>query len=405
MTVEGDASRDSRPRRDLAGLDGLRAVAVGLVILFHSADEFAPGGGLRLVASHGVFGVPIFFVLSGFLITFLLLREESSRGRVDLPKFYARRSIRILPPAYVFMIAMMVLSVLGLQPMSRRALVSSLLFFRNYAMQPPWISGHLWSLAVEEHFYLVWPVFFVLVRNPRARLVVALVAVAWCPFWKHHSAPHLRIQARELGPERSPVRCNLDGLHLRPGHADRPPRTVPRLEGDDERLGGAGGRRGDRRELRPGGAVLAGPARPDADPAVRLPGPAHQSDDAVAPEFPGPTVRPAADRPDGPDVVQPLSVAAAVLHPGMARVPFAVAEVAAEPGADRGDGVAELSPGGEAPDAAAVAIPAGLIEFDSSRLRGELRLKNRGGGIMLVAGLVSCDRDTTGNGLRPLGER
>jgi peptidoglycan/LPS O-acetylase OafA/YrhL len=179
------ASEQRPRRRDLAGLDGLRALAVALVILHHSAEQFSQGGVVRLVADNGGFGVAIFFVLSGFLITYLLLREESDFGRVDLPRFYARRMIRIVPPAYAFIVGLVILAGFGWIVLSPLVLTSCLLFFRNYVTGPA-ISGHLWSLAVEEHFYLIWPAIFVLCRNPKQRVAIAVAAVAFSPLWRHY---------------------------------------------------------------------------------------------------------------------------------------------------------------------------------------------------------------------------
>ena len=100
----------------MPGLDGLRAVAVLLVVFHHLCSQGTFGGWSSLAATlkRGSFGVQIFFVLSGFLITWLLLGEERHSGTIDLKRFYFRRSLRILPPAFFFLGVMVLLTALGL---------------------------------------------------------------------------------------------------------------------------------------------------------------------------------------------------------------------------------------------------------------------------------------------------
>ena len=170
-------------QRDLPGLDGLRAIAVVLVILSHAVGDFASGNALRPVAVHGAFGVTIFFVLSGYLITYLLLREEDRMGGIDLGRFLARRSIRIAPPAFVLVATLMVLAWLGWFTLEPAVLASLLLFYRNL-VSGPWVTSHLWSLAVEEHFYLAWPLVFVACRSPKWRASCIGLAIMAAPIWR-----------------------------------------------------------------------------------------------------------------------------------------------------------------------------------------------------------------------------
>lgn len=143
------------------GLDGLRAIAVLIVIIAHMGlVSVIPGG----------FGVTIFFFISGFLITRLLLAEQDKKGRVQLVNFYTRRFLRLLP-ALILMIIITtgVMTALGDAP-KIRDLIASLIYIMNYnnialsfsgeIQTGPW--GHLWSLAVEEHFYLFFPLLIVM---------------------------------------------------------------------------------------------------------------------------------------------------------------------------------------------------------------------------------------------------
>ncbi|MGD9571465.1 MAG: acyltransferase family protein [Thermoleophilia bacterium] len=146
----------------MPGVDGLRALAVLAVVGYHAGASWLPGGFL---------GVDVFLVISGFLITSLLLSERASTGRIDLRRFWVRRARRLLP-AVVVMIAVVLAAMLVLHPGEvgglRGAVVSSLLYVGNWyqiaveqsyfeQFARPSVLQHLWSLAVEEQFYLLWP--------------------------------------------------------------------------------------------------------------------------------------------------------------------------------------------------------------------------------------------------------
>jgi len=151
----------------------------------------------------GVWGVPIFFGLSGLLITKLLLEEHSRAGSIDLRAFYIRRCFRILPPLLVFLF---VIAAAGLLH-SREEFWSSILFFRNYLpwQLGSWYSGHLWSLSVEEHFYFFWPALMVAV-GVRFSWIPALALSLLCAAWRawnllpgNDSRTDLRLDALLLG--------------------------------------------------------------------------------------------------------------------------------------------------------------------------------------------------------------
>lgn len=135
-------------------LDGLRAVAILLVILSHAHAPMFDGA---------FFGVDLFFVLSGYLITSLLLKEIQATGRIDFWEFYRRRFYRLMPPLAVFLAAYALLAPLvwpDLEDVYSDALVS-LLYLADYGIaffDSPDTLLHMWSLSVEEHFYLVWPI-------------------------------------------------------------------------------------------------------------------------------------------------------------------------------------------------------------------------------------------------------
>jgi peptidoglycan/LPS O-acetylase OafA/YrhL len=175
------------------GLDGLRAIAVAAVFLYHARIDWLPGGFL---------GVDLFFVLSGYLITSLLMVEWNARDRIDLRRFWLRRARRLFPALVVVVLASLALAAIfarrDLGP-TRSDAVSSLLYYTNWhliianhsyfaRMGSPSLLQHLWSLAVEEQFYLVWPLIFVpgLVLAGRRRLpffVVGGIAASAVLMW------------------------------------------------------------------------------------------------------------------------------------------------------------------------------------------------------------------------------
>jgi peptidoglycan/LPS O-acetylase OafA/YrhL len=130
-------------------------------------------------ADYGVFGVTIFFVISGFIITLLLCQEERAVGRIHIGHFYWKRAFRILPPAVLYLIV-----VNALFGVDWRDVVHCLLFVRN-VFNGPVYTTHYWSLSIEEQFYLLWPVMFLLLREAKRRIAVLCLLVAIEPIWAH----------------------------------------------------------------------------------------------------------------------------------------------------------------------------------------------------------------------------
>jgi peptidoglycan/LPS O-acetylase OafA/YrhL len=182
-----------RDQRYMPGLDGLRAIAVLAVIAFHLGFDWAPGG---------LLGVGVFFTLSGYLITDILLAQLSSRGRIKLGSFWLARARRLLPALFV-MLAIVIAWVTIFGPAQpdqfRKAVVSAVFYVNNWQQifagvsyfarfAPEGPLNHLWSLSVEEQFYILWPFLLLLgvrlvserplASGVRPRLAVLTLAAA-----------------------------------------------------------------------------------------------------------------------------------------------------------------------------------------------------------------------------------
>jgi peptidoglycan/LPS O-acetylase OafA/YrhL len=157
----------------------------GTTSLFYPYGPF-PGYEALKVIQAGSRGVDIFFAISGFLICSRLVAEQEQRGRISLYSFYVRRAFRILPPYLVYLAVIALLAAGGLIAVEPREFVGSLLFVRNYygpTQEHGWYTGHFWSLAVEEHFYLLWPLLLIVAGIRRARPLALLLALA-VPVWQ-----------------------------------------------------------------------------------------------------------------------------------------------------------------------------------------------------------------------------
>jgi peptidoglycan/LPS O-acetylase OafA/YrhL len=234
-TTETGRSRVGRRLGFVPAFDGVRAVAVLLVVAYHFRHLLDPWtthyvrrpvftrlpGGAPHKVTHlvlvlrvhpkpvlgslfpkgGSLGVDIFFVLSGFLITALLLREHATRHRISFQGFYRRRALRLLPALFFFIAVQMTYSIVTHAPwkIERAAIVSIIFYFWNwrlYFTYPAVPKGlaHLWSLSVEEQFYMVWPVvvaLFVVARRRASTVITAIAAaIAVIALWRYVLAEH-----------------------------------------------------------------------------------------------------------------------------------------------------------------------------------------------------------------------
>ena len=169
----------------IASLDGLRALSISAVLLGHLAGTRGFPAPLTAVIRNehvdiATLGVGVFFVISGFLITGLLLAEHERTGTISLKRFYLRRTLRIFPAAFAYLAVVALLDIAHLVHVSTGDFVHALTYTMNYAPDRGWHLGHFWSLATEEQFYLLWPAVVLLVA-PRHALRVAVAVVCLAP--------------------------------------------------------------------------------------------------------------------------------------------------------------------------------------------------------------------------------
>ena len=187
----------------IPSLDGLRALSIGAVLVGHVADTQGAPAALRMFAHSGYLGVRMFFVISGFLITSLLLREKAAKGAISLRDFYARRTIRIWPAFYTYVFAVVLLAAFGFLQIQQHDVAYAATFTMNYHGDRGWVLNHTWSLAVEEQFYLLWPVgLLALTRVAAGRVVLGVLiivplirALMWYTFGASETAMTREFQA------------------------------------------------------------------------------------------------------------------------------------------------------------------------------------------------------------------
>ena len=185
MEIQHDVDRPARGY--VPTLDGWRTLSIAAVILCHdNLHRFGPFS-TEWLYLHGNVGVDIFFAISGLLICSRLLDEESDAGSISIRNFYLRRAFRILPPAIAFLAALLILSRLVHLPAETPEVLASLFFVRNYTFffhhfqsVAPFYTSHFWSLAVEEHFYLIFPLLYVWMVPRFSAYGQALILLGLC---------------------------------------------------------------------------------------------------------------------------------------------------------------------------------------------------------------------------------
>jgi peptidoglycan/LPS O-acetylase OafA/YrhL len=182
IATGGRAADDAPTTLRIPSLDGMRALSIGLVLLAHvRGTRHSPDlAWVGTFGDIGNLGVRIFFVLSGFLITLLLYREFDCTGRISLVGFLRRRAFRIVPAFAAYVGALAMATAAGILVVDSEDFVSAMTFTMNFEANRSWYVGHLWSLSVEEQFYVCWPMLLVVVG--RSRMIwVAIAALGMGP--------------------------------------------------------------------------------------------------------------------------------------------------------------------------------------------------------------------------------
>jgi peptidoglycan/LPS O-acetylase OafA/YrhL len=170
----------------IPSLDGLRACSILVVLIAHLAGTHGFPTAVSTIMHNdyvdpGNLAVRVFFVISGYLITALLLAEQRRYGHISLSHFFLRRTFRIFPAYLLFLAVMAGASRIGGIELRPGDVAHALTYTMNYHADRSWYLGHMWTLSVEEQFYLVWPVLFVAV-GVRRGIRAALLFVAASPF-------------------------------------------------------------------------------------------------------------------------------------------------------------------------------------------------------------------------------
>ncbi|WP_207534014.1 acyltransferase family protein [Desertivirga arenae] len=160
-----------------SSLDGFRAVSIMLVVIFHIVLTFDLAYDFHPLAN---LGVQFFFVISGFLITTILMKEKLKKGTIGLKRFYVRRAFRILPVAFIYLALMLVLKVFFKIDIDYLAIVTCFLFIRNFYITSfhgfSHLTTHFWSLSIEEQYYLIFPFF--LKKSVRFYMILMFLILA-----------------------------------------------------------------------------------------------------------------------------------------------------------------------------------------------------------------------------------
>lgn len=200
----------------IPSLDGLRAVSILLVIFGHLGRTRYFPHCLDTPSMVANLGVRVFFVISGFLITTLLLNELNLTGRISLKNFYLRRVLRIFPASYTFILFIFAAASAGFIVLHPHDLIHAATYTTNYAADPSWYIGHLWSLSVEEQFYLMWPLTLVVLGRRRglwfAGILCLLIPVLRVGFVWLPAAGSLTGRSFETVSDSIAVGCLLAGV-------------------------------------------------------------------------------------------------------------------------------------------------------------------------------------------------
>lgn len=167
-------------------INGLRAISIVLVLIYHLNLKSHILSGISDIKwlhsivyfiQDGHLGVNVFFVISGFLITSLLLQEEANSGKISIKYFYTRRMLRIFPAYYFLLLVYFLLQLFHVIHISNASWITSITYTKYFNWKFDWLTAHTWSLSVEEQFYLFWPLVFCCGKNFRKYITFGLLII------------------------------------------------------------------------------------------------------------------------------------------------------------------------------------------------------------------------------------
>ncbi len=178
----------------IPSLDGFRAISIVLVVFSHCRflDGFPPN--LYAFAKACDVGVNVFFVISGYLITTLLLKEYKRENTISFKNFFVKRAFRILPVFFLYLLFICIYNEFISLDISKSNFLHAITFTTNFDTDKNWFIGHFWTLAVEEQFYLFWPLVFLIFRKrikPILLLLIAYSCLVRVIIYKFHFNPSL----------------------------------------------------------------------------------------------------------------------------------------------------------------------------------------------------------------------
>lgn len=169
----------TKKQQRIKSLDGLRAISIIFVLFAHlnNSNGFISIN-KRYAGNIGALGVSVFFIISGYLITKLLIDEELRNKTINLQFFYIRRAIRLSPCLILYMLTIIILNITNTLHTDPNNWIYSVTYTMNYYPDRAWELGHLWSLSIEEQFYLLWPILFKLHHKNRLNILKASIVIA-----------------------------------------------------------------------------------------------------------------------------------------------------------------------------------------------------------------------------------
>ncbi len=169
----------------IKNLDGIRAYSVIIVVINHlilnnkitlNIDNHFIESFVMFILD-GQFGVSIFFVLSGFLINTLLIREERKKKYINVKNFYYRRALRIIPPFLLLLLFYLILDIFSYVEISHDSWLTMITYTKWLNWKLDQITAHTWSLGIEQFFYLFWPIIFILFKKNRIKITISLIVI------------------------------------------------------------------------------------------------------------------------------------------------------------------------------------------------------------------------------------